>query len=213
MNSNPPTFDQGSFDCPHCQAFAHQFWRVPKWQMAEQGNNWAERDYLRISECQHCSKLGVWVNTMLSYPDGTPAPPPNPDLPDEPLRTYKEAASIVSRSPRAAAALLRLAIEQLCVHQGGREGNLNGCIGDLVGDEGLRQSIQQALDAVRVSGNDAIHPGQIGAEDELPIAMSLFELANIIVDDLITEPKRIQKAYERLSDGQREQIERRDSDE
>jgi hypothetical protein len=47
------------------------------------------------------------------YPSGGPAPLPHPDLPDDIKEDYEKARSIVSRSPRSVAALLRLAVDKL----------------------------------------------------------------------------------------------------
>ena len=87
--------------------------------------------------------------------------------------------------------------------------NLNDDVGTLVGN-GLRVQIQQALDAVRVVGNNAVHPGQLDLKDDQATALMLFELMNIIVNDLITEPKRIADLYSRLPPNSLEAIQRRD---
>ncbi|MGV2068450.1 DUF4145 domain-containing protein [Agrobacterium sp. 22-226-1] len=71
----------------------------------------------------------------------------NHDTPKVIVVDYHEAAGVMSSSPRRAAALLRLAVRKLCGHLG--EG----------GQKGLDQRIQQALDALRVIGNEAVHPG------------------------------------------------------
>ena len=42
--------------------------------------------------------------------------------------------------------------------------------------KGLEPDIQQALDVVRVTGNNAVHPGQIILEDDKATAVALFEL-------------------------------------
>eukprot|EP01031_Cornospumella_fuschlensis_P049643 gene49643-60771_t len=83
--------------------------------------------------------------------------PPNPDLPENVLSIYNEAANIVNSSPRGALALLRLAIQELCINLGESGKDLNKDIGNLV-SKGLLPDVQKALDVVRVIGNNAVHP-------------------------------------------------------
>lgn len=47
---------------------------------------------------------------MFVFPDYA-AMAPHPDMPEDALVDYREVASVLTRSPRSAAALLRLAIE------------------------------------------------------------------------------------------------------
>ena len=103
-----------------------------------------------------------------------PAPPANEDLPSDIRRDYDEAALIVSDSPRGAAALLRLAIQKLCVHLGESGKNINTDIAALV-KKGLSEMIQQALDTVRVVGNVSVHPGRLDMRDNIDTAQQLFE--------------------------------------
>jgi len=79
---------------------------------------------------------------------------------------------------------------------------------------GLPQKIQQALDTVRVVGNGAVHPGELDLRDDLPTALRLLELINMIADVMITQPKQVEALYERvLTPGQKEQIAKRDAPE
>ncbi|MXZ48450.1 MAG: DUF4145 domain-containing protein, partial [Candidatus Dadabacteria bacterium] len=110
-------------------------------------------------------------------------------------------------SPRAACALLRLAIEMLLKQLGGT-GNLNENIKNLV-EKGLNPKIQQSLDIVRVTGNNAIHPGKIDSSETANVRV-LFDLVNVIAESLITQPNRIQEIYSSLPEGSKEAIEKRD---
>ena len=47
--------------------------------------------------------------------------------------------------------------------------NLNADVAKLV-KKGLPVDVQQALDAVRVIGNEALHPGQMDLRDDRPTA-------------------------------------------
>ena len=98
----------------------------------------------------------------------------------------------------------------MCVHLGGTGVKLNDDIGRLV-QAGLPVQIQQALDVVRVIGNNAVHPGEISIDDNPDIAQALFGLINVIVENRIAEPKRIEALYASLPHGALNAIERRDS--
>ncbi|AVC43234.1 hypothetical protein AL520_30335 [Achromobacter xylosoxidans] len=144
------------------------------------------------------------------YPAAWPAPLPHADMPELCRSDFHEARAVVSESPRAAAALLRLCIQRLCIELGRTEKNINDAIGGLVKD-GLPAKLQEALDIVRVVGNNAVHPGQMSAEDHAEQANALFELVNIIVEQMVAQPKRISAMYATLPEGARKAIERRDA--
>lgn len=82
-------------------------------------------------------------------------------------------------------------------------------IGDLVKD-GLQPTVQQALDAVRVIGNNAVHPGKIDFDDSPEVAMTLFHLLNLIVTRMIAEPKEVAEIFQMLPEEARAAIGRRD---
>ncbi len=189
-----PAFRIDAFNCPHCNAFAHQSWN-------NYGRYW-------VSSCQRCGDFALWVNKTMVYPTESSAPLPNKDLPNQVLQCYSEARDIVRLSPKGAAALLRLAIQHLCIYLGQR-GNLNDMIANLVQD-GLHHNIQKALDVVRVVGNDAVHPGVIDLDDDRETALGLFSLVNQIAHQMITVPKEIDALYAKLPESKKEAIAKRD---
>jgi len=164
-----------------------------------------------MSECWVCKKLAVWVGDRLRFPVvNADVPEPNEDLPGDIRRDYVEAGEVVSASPRAAAALLRLAIEKLCAHLLERDDKINTMIGDLV-KRGLSPMIQRALDVVRVIGNEAVHPGSIDLRDDQATAMQLFGLVNLIAEQMITQPKHVMALYGTLPPDKLAGIEQRDA--
>lgn len=155
-------------------------------------------DEIAVSQCQLCKFRSIWVEGEMVYPVHSSAPYPNDDMPDDVKADFMEAREIVERSPRAAAALLRLATQRLVVHLGGDpNSSINDNIQLLVDKKGLRIDIQQALDILRVVGNDAVHPGTIDVDNKEG-AISLFNLMNIIVVTMITDKKLIKELYENL---------------
>ena len=135
--------------------------------------------------------------------------PPHPDQPEACRKDYDEARAVFSLSARAAAALLRLAVQKLMVELDEKGKNLNEDIATLVA-KGLPVLVQKALDYCRVVGNNAVHPGEIKIEDTPDIAENLFRMINFIVEDRITKPKEIEALYGKLPGEAREAIERRD---
>ena len=162
-----------------------------------------------LANCQQCANVSIWIYDRLIWPRQSSAPPPNDDLPEDVRALYDEARNIVKDSPRGATALLRLSVQILCKHLGQPGKDINKDIGSLVTD-GLEPTVQKALDAVRVVGNNAVHPGQIDMRDNTDVATSLFALINVIAERMITQPKRVEEVYQALPKNVRDAIERRD---
>lgn len=209
MTYIPPEVFASKFTCPHCGAIAHMVWESRTHTFASTAS--PEYNQIRIAHCKHCDNYSLWHKDTMVYPDRGVAPPPNPDMPESVLRLYNEAASISGKSPRGAAALLRLGIQRLCTELGESGKNINADIASLV-KKGLPDRVQKSLDIVRVTGNNAVHPGQIDTDDE-GVVGKLFGLINVIIEYTVSLPSRIEGFYEGLPDGAREQIEERDSSE
>lgn len=142
------------------------------------------------------------------YPVNGNAPFPNPEMPKSVLKLYLEASSIHTKSPRSAAALLRLSIQLLCKELGEPGKNINNDIGNLV-KKGLPEIVQQSLDIVRVTANDAVHPGQIDTDNH-NVVEQLFELINVIVEYMIALPKKVSGIYNALPTDKKQGISNRD---
>jgi hypothetical protein len=199
-----------AFICPHCRAYAHQQWTMGCSGVQAQNHiiatpvvGWS------FATCQCCGQKSVWYGDRMVYPETKGGPPPNPHLPADIRKDYQEAQAIVGRSPRGAAALLRLSIQKLCKHLGEKGKDLNDDIASLV-KKGLPSTVQQALDAVRVIGNEAVHPGQMDLRDDRPTAETLFQLVNLVAQRMISDPKQVQAVYDGLPQAARDKIGKRD---
>ncbi|MFT4078865.1 DUF4145 domain-containing protein [Rhodomicrobium sp.] len=227
-----PSLGRKSFNCPHCGAFSDQKWfgaipyktnperdhfisiatsklgmRLANSKEENSSFNLIENFY--ISQCASCDDLGFWRTDQLVYPNQRYGIAPNPEMPQDIKADFEEARSILNASPRGAAALLRLCVQKLCNHKLGKQLGINEAIAELVKHD-LRPDIQKALDVVRVIGNEAVHPGLMNIKDDRETAAVLFELVNIIVEDLLYRPKQIDELYAKLPSAKTEAIADRD---
>ncbi|WP_028665909.1 DUF4145 domain-containing protein [Runella zeae] len=218
MKHIAPVFKKKSFHCPNCGVLSEQTWSKeirtyyqyvkPNGDLV--GGNYDLTNY-QSAKCSHCEEISIWLGGKMVYPLSGLVEMPNPDLPDDIKNDYNEAKDIVSISPRGAAALLRLAVQKLCIHLGEKGANINDDIKSLV-KKGLPPTMQQALDSVRVIGNNAVHPGKIDLNDNAEIAYALFGFVNIICEMLISQPKKVKEYYEKyIPENIRSGIEKRDS--
>jgi Domain of unknown function (DUF4145) len=195
-----------SFTCPHCGVLSKQDWRYDNWYFG--GHETRESAELRTGNCQHCKNHTLWIKEKMFFPDNGNVQFPNSDMPEVVKKLYLEAASIFQKSPRASAALLRLAIQLLCKELGEKGENINTDIKELV-KKGLPIIVQQSLDIVRVTGNDAVHPGQIDTDNN-NVVLRLFELMNVIVEYMISLPNKVNGLYIALPEEKIEGINNRD---
>jgi hypothetical protein len=163
-----------------------------------------------FSQCHSCDGFTIWFEDKILYPAFQSEISAHEDMPASVKADFDEAVSIIALSPRGAAALLRLCIQKLMIELEFPGENLNDDIGALV-KKGLDWRIQQALDVVRVIGNNAVHPGEIDLTDDHATAIELCSLVNIIVASMISVPKRIDEMYASLPTTARGAIEKRDS--
>jgi len=213
-----PTFNKKSFHCPNCGILAEQTWANSlsgHYNYTQPNGQIVASQYsvtnFRTAKCTHCKDFSFWLGDKMIYPLSGTVEMANSDLPDDIKNDYNEAKDIVNISPRGAAALLRLAVQKLCVHLGEKGININDDIKSLV-KKGLPQTMQQALDSVRVIGNNAVHPGTIDFNDNIEIAYALFGFVNIICEMLISQPKKVKEYYEKhIPENIRNGIEKRDS--
>ena len=134
---------------------------------------------------------------------------PHPDLPEDCKTDYMEARNIVNHSPRGAAALLRLVLQKLCNHFGNPEKSINDNLAEMV-NRGLPERLRKMFDFVRLTGNEAIHPGEMNLQDSPELVHSMFSFINMIVEKMIAEPRQIDEMYGKLPEGKRKAADNRD---
>jgi hypothetical protein len=214
----PPEYAKGQFHCPHCNVFAKQFWAHIEarhiWGNAFIGSSvsafGAKLDGMwLISRCEHCEGFAIWHEGKMIYPKKTTVESPNQDLSEEIQRDYLEAASVLSDSPRSAAAILRLALQKLCKQLGEKGSDINDDVGALV-KKGLNPTIQKALDSLRITGNNAVHPGELDLTEDTARVLKLFGFINFVAEKMITEQREIGAFFEDMPEGAKEAVKRRD---
>ena len=166
-------------------------------------------DLLAVSKCRHCYKLSIWIEESLVYPAQITVEDPNDDMPDEVKKLYRESSQVLSISPRAAAALLRLGLQILLGAVGGDGKNINDDIKKIVA-LGVEPETQRALDILRVFGNSGAHPGEIKLDEDPGLVHKMYGLMNYVTDRLITQKNQINELFEDLLEGIKNQIESRD---
>ncbi len=204
-----PTFQSDGFNCPHCGAFAAQSWYIVK--KHDKFSSYDVKE-LQINTCQRCFSNAFWLDEKMLYPVSSVAPLPSEDMPEDVEEDFTEARNIVNLSPRAACALLRLATQRLMIQLGEKGKNINDDIGNLV-KKGLPEKMQKAFDSVRVIGNNAIHPGEINLKDDIKTAIALFGLINMIIDVMIIQPKKVEEIFNKIPEGAKEAIKKRNKTE
>lgn len=218
-----------AFQCPNCSGFASHLWKYEPNVIHQRYSKTLK--FTIIAQCQACEQFSIWLTNDLTLIDDGPltkidkshvnadllfpsvsneVPKPNIDMPSDIKEIFIEAGQILDKSPRASAALSRLAIEKLVGLLEIEGKDLNSKIGKLV-SKGMPIEIQQMLDSVRVIGNNAVHPGQIDITDNKELALSLLYFINLIIDNRITQPKKISEIYHSLPESYREAIKNRDS--
>lgn len=211
-----------SFNCPHCKAFAQH-----NWSRCFVNNNNASGAYFPLNnptrgksqissfrgpiwcaECQVCNNISLWIDEQTIFPlKPFNVPDPNTDMPADIKSLYIEAADISERSPRSAAALLRLCLEQLLDYLNISKAN---SLFERIGKAHLDQAIQDAADSLRIFGNSGIHIGEIKLDENKEILPVLFMFINYITEQLIRLPKLAKEIAEKIPGKKKEEIKKRD---
>lgn len=204
-----------AFVCPYsdCGVYALHHWGiVVGLAIVSNGTGRAPQPHPRVimASCEACKREVVFSNGAMVWPQSSVAPSPNVDMPADVRADYEEARLIHDKSSRGAAALLRLALQKLLPEIGATKPEINAAIAELVGQGKIPQTLQRALDVVRVIGNEAVHPGELDLRDDTRTVGSLFTLLNYIVERAITEPKKIEALYQDLPAAKLDGIANRD---
>ena len=218
-----PEYFKRSFNCPCCGVFAEQRWCFLGSRSFDSSKYYINSRYIgpkfmgitylddsfSASRREHCKEWVLWNDRKIIYPRSITVENPNPDMPEVAKGLYIESAQILQDSPRASAALLRLALQEILneVVEGGEKNNINKNIGIL--SKEVDKTTQKALDLIRINGNNAVHPGEIQIEEETTEYM--YKLLNIIVQKLISDKKQIDDLYNNLSENQKKSIKERDN--
>lgn len=212
----PPAVDKAAFHCPWCGVLAAQQWNDLHFSTSGGARTYGSA---KFATCTNCQRRTYWVDMSereqlaryrMLKPLGHAGPSPHIDMPNDVKTDFEEARGILTLSPRGACALLRLAAQKLVddLEPGG--GDLSQKIGRLV-QKGLPVQAQQAIDLLRVIGNNAVHPGEMDLRDDTDTATGLLNVLNFIVQDRIAQPKAIQKMFGSVPQAAREGIENRGS--
>ena len=212
MKYTAPDKKLSAFTCPHCGVYAQMKYSEHNFKEDEiciTFDECIDTNTTTLARCANCGNKIIWIKDEYVYPNLLPISP-NKDMPNVVKVLYEEAGLIYTKSPRAACALLRLAIDRLCNELEETDRDINKNIASLV-KRGISVEVQQALDIVRVVGNKAVHPGQIAFDvDSVETAETLFTLINLIVDRLISEPKRIDEMFDKLPENVKNAVKKRD---
>jgi hypothetical protein len=212
-----PHINGSSFHCPLCGTYAHMRWQ---WLI----KNSRITKYIEAL-CAHCDEASLWItyeygensrgDTIVGKgemiaPDFGSSPLPVVDMPEDVKLDYLEASRVFSRSPRGAAALLRLSLQKLCKHLGQDGENINEDIRALASTNTVPPMVVKVADTVRITGNNAVHPGEMSDEDFDHVASKMFDLINFIVKKAISEPKELERLYQLTPEAPRKSAEKRD---
>lgn len=204
-----PEYKLTAFHCPYCNVFAKQIWWSLRCNISWR---WEILDNWESSKCDHCWEFSIRKDQNLIYPTVSTIPMPHTDMSESVKEIYNEARDIAWKSPRAAAALLRLALEKLTEELGETEWALNTRIGNLK-KKWLPERAIQALDIVRITANEwASHLGQIDltGSDNAEIVNQLFFLLNFIVEHVITVNNQLNAMYANLPPDKKQGVVDRD---
>lgn len=213
-----------SFTCPFCDNTSPQKWYLPDHMIGADYYDSSIGEYIPVShqslfdafkgrkykawafaQCAHCKGLTVWKAGKMIDPEPAVGVLPNDEMPEKVLEIYREASSVFPKSPRASAALLRLALQILLETVLGDDAKkrIVDNIGILQDKKSCSVQLIKAMDIIRHEGNESVHPGEINLNDNEDEARYLFVLLNMICEEFFSAPKRLEESYSLIPEGKR----------
>ncbi len=223
---NEPCYGKSAFNCPHCKAYAQQKWQYIITKTHLENYSSSEEEYtfyeleeyssndkfqgLAFSDCQLCKKKSVWLERKMVYPITNTIDNPKELMPIEVKKLYEEARAVFPVSARSSSALLRLALEILLPKLGAEKSSINNMIAQLVSEKKAIGRVQEAMNYLRVMGNEAVHPGVIdhGSENDDVVSRALFKILNYIVSETLESDAMVDEVYSLLPKSIQEKIEK-----
>lgn len=211
-----PVFGQDACVCPRCDVFAQHSWHPveydPTWKATGNSANLliqkpanprapipVQGAFFQL--CSHCRQLSLWSQEELIRPlPNPPGPPPLDEAPRAVRDLHLEARAICQASPRGAAALLRLALDKLLVELGYSSGGLADRLKEARDGGTLSPQIYDAALAVKLLGDNGVHPGEIDLHELPTSAASMMEFLNLVVEETIIRERRIAAVLKQGSD-------------
>src|SRR6202047_555228 len=142
---------------------------------------------LHVSRCYNCKGFTVWVRDRLVFPIRGDEPPDVVEVDFEEVaedvqetaedkevsEDFEEAAAILNKFPRGAAALTRICIQKMMPLVKGNAENLDENFSSLV-RKGLKVEIQQAMDVLQLVRKSPLQPSEVDLKEENETAKTLL---------------------------------------
>ena len=185
--------------CPHCHTEFHANTHADQighdkdgvWLLEQATCPACERLVLMLVS-KEIAKLGGTIfpgqekARYLVRPRAHMRPHPPKEVPEELASDYREAAAVLSDSPKASAALSRRCLQHLIREKAGiKKSDLAKEIDELISSNTLPSHLTEAVDAIRNIGNFAAHPIKATASGEvLPVEPGEAEWTLDVLDGL-----------------------------
>lgn len=198
--------------CPHCGAYTQQNFlnklngryhytltsKSHPISYSHHETNKTDIDNITMLQCCVCRNFIIFKDEEQIYPIKANIEDPNPDMPEDIKKDYYEARNIFNLSVRGSCALLRLALDKLLINLEITDKNLFDKINTYCNKFKPDETMKQALHAIRIVGNESVHPGTFNVEDNKDIALLLFDILNDIVQEHITKKKKREQMFKKL---------------